>query len=404
MKLFKRCAAVLFGLSLIIGFQIPSAKAGDLILGGQKHEYKVVLRGDGRAIVVGKLTVPNTGMDTLTSIRVGLSVDDATQMTAYQLIVDQTCSKFDNTSGTPICTKYKDISSKDVTTAEYKKITIIEASPQKYTLSLPSAVEVGRTSVILFAYSSKQYTTESFGLYSYDFSTPTIDERIDSMSVSVQTDSDLYIDGEDSSIQYGSRISSSTSDVSELSADSAMAMMMSTRGNTVRNTATDLFPGESYTVTGRYSEFWWRLSLGKIITGIVILVILIGLGIWKSRRMLKTESIPLKQRIATLFSGNYLANGLFTAVLIGVWSAIVMNLMKSTFLRHIDNGLAEMLIGFVVLMIYVPITFGPSIAVGAKKGWKAGIMTFIGAIVWLIIGIALLGAFDGGSAPVFLEY
>ena len=404
MKLFQRCVAVLFGLSLIVGFRIPSAKAGDLILGGQKHEYKVVLRGDGRAIVVGKFTVPNTGSDTLTSIRIGLSVDDATQMTAYQLIVDQACSKFDNTSGTPVCTKYKDISSKDVTNAEYKKITIIEASPQKYTLSLPSAVEVGKTSVILFAYSSKQYTTESFGLYSYDFSTPTIDERIDLMAVSVQTDSDLYIDGEDSSIQYGSRISSSTSDVGELSADSAMAMMTSTRGNTVRSTASDLFPGESYTVTGRYSEFWWILSLDKIIGGIVILAILVGLGTWKSRRILKIESIPLKQRITTLFSESYLTSGLFTAVLIGVWSAIVMNLTMSTFLRHIENGLAAVLIGLVVMMIYVPILFGPSIALGAKKGWRAGIMTFISAIVWLIIGIALLGAFDGGSAPKFMEY
>lgn len=402
MKLYKRCAAVLFGLSLIIGFQVPSAKAGDLILGGQKHEYKVVLRGDGRAIIVGKLTVPNTGNDTLTSVRVGLSVDDATQMTAYQLIVDQACSKFDGASGVPVCIKYKDISSKDVTTAEYKKITIIEASPQKYTLSLPSAVEVGKTSVILFAYSSKQYTTESFGLYSYDFSTPTIDERIDSMSVSVQTDSDLYIDGEESSIQYGSSITSSATEVSELSADSAMAMMTSTRGNTVRKTATDLFPGESYTVTGRYSEFWWRLSLGKIVGGIVILGILIGLGVWRGRRISKEGSMPLKQRIAMFFSWNYLTSGLFTAILIGVWTVIVMTLPKSDFIRHMRSGIAPILIVLVVVMIYIPIVFGPSVAIGARKGWKAGVMTFISAIAWLIIGIAILGAFDGGSAPVFM--
>lgn len=407
MKLLQRCSAVVLGLFVAFGAAAPSVQAGDLILGGQKHEYKVVLRGDGRAIVVGKITIPNTGTDPLTSIRVGLSVTDATQMSAYQVVVEQACSKSDSSSGTLVCTKYKDISSRDITSAPYEKMSIVDDtdSGDGYLLSLPQSIAPGASAVVLFAYSSKQYTTESLGLFSYSFATPTVDERIESMSVTVQTDSDLYIDGEGTEIKYTEDLPDDTFDsVAALSAESALTTISSKRGNSVRENASDLFPGESYTVTGRYSEFWWRLSLGRILFGVLMVALVVGFGVWRLRRASKASSMSVKQRVHAILSGTPLVSGFFAAILIGAWTFFAMNIMTISFLRRMDSPLVIALIGLVVAMTYLLLGLGPSVAFGAKKGWKAGVMTFIATIVWLIIGIAILAAFGGDSAfaePLF---
>lgn len=401
MKLIQRCSAVFLGLLVAFGAVVPSVHAGDLILGGQKHEYKVVLRGDGRAIVVGKMTIPNTGTDPLTSVRVALSVTDATQMSAYQVVVDQGCSKTDTSSGMPVCTKYKDISSKDITNSPYEKMSIADDtdSGDGYLLSLPHSIAPGASAVVLFAYSSKQYTSESFGLYAYTFATPTVDERIESMSVTVQTDSDLFIDGEGTAIQYDDDLPSDTfADATGLSAESAMTTIVSKRGNTVRETATDLFPGESYTVTGRYSEFWWRLSLGRILFGVLIAALVIGFGIWRLRKATKASAMSVKQRVHAILSGTPLVSGFFAALLIGVWTYASMNIVSMQFLRHAKSPLVIALIGLVVAMTYLLVGIGPSVAFGAKKGWKAGVMTFVATIVWLIIGITILTAFGGDAS------
>lgn len=400
MKLIQRCSAILLGLFVVCSSAVPSVHAGDLILGGQKHEYKVVLRGDGRAIVVGKMTIPNTGTDPLTSVRVALSVTDASQMSAYQVVVDQTCSKTDTSSGAPVCTKYKDISSKDIANSPYEKISIADdtASGDGYLLSLPRSIVPGASAVVLFAYSSKQYTSESFGLYSYTFATPTVNERIESMSVTVQTDSDLFIDGEGTEIQYSDDLPGDTFDsASALSAESALTTISSKRGNTVRETATDLFPGESYTVTGRYSEFWWRLSLGKIVLGVLAVAFLIGFGVWRIRKVTKANVVSVKQRVHAMLSGTPLVSGFFAALGIGVWTFLAMNVMEMQLIRHARSPLVIALIGLVVAMTYLLIGIGPSVAFGAKKGWKAGVMTFVATIVWLIIGIAILAAFGGDT-------
>ena len=198
MKFFKQCAAALVGLSLFATFGAPFTRAADLILGGQKHEYKVILRGDGRAIVLGKLTIPNTGSESLDTVNIGLSVGDADQITAYQVVVSQTCSSWSNTgSGVTVddlsldnsgtgrsyiqgrqCTKFKDISDKDLTNAPYSKIEVKEDSENLYALELPTAIAPGMSAVVLFAYTSKEYTNSFLGLISYKFVTPTVEDRI----------------------------------------------------------------------------------------------------------------------------------------------------------------------------------------------------------------------------------
>lgn len=396
MKILKRFISALFALLVIFGAQAPFAQASDLILGGQTHEYKVIFRGDGRAIVIGKLIVPNSGAETLSNLEIGLSVDDASQMSAYQLIVDQTCSKHGGTNEQPTCEKYKDISSTDLKSATYEKISIIESGSRNYTLSLPSPIAPGMSAAILVAYTSQQYTTNWLGAFSYEFSTPTVQERIESLSVTVQTDSDLKLVGKKTTVEYDQNLPDIFSDTASLSAESAMTVITSQRGNVVRESATNLFPGESYTVTGKYSEYAWRLSLGKILIGLIVLAIIIGLGIWRHRAINESKGTSFFQNLKAS-SSNPAIGGLISAVLISTWTAIVMNFFEDSALRNIESDVAKMLVVLVVGMIFVLVGIGPAVLVGEKKGWKAGIMTFVATIIWLIVGVFFLSTMNSGS-------
>jgi len=397
MKIIKRYISALFALLVIFGTQASFAQASDLILGGQTHEYKVIFRGDGRAIVIGKLIVPNSGAETLSNLEIGLSVDDASQMSAYQLIVDQSCSKRGGTNEQPTCEKYKDISSSDLKSATYEKISIVESRPQTYTLSFPSPIAPGMSAAVLIAYTSQQYTTNWLGAFSYEFSTPTVQERIESLSVTAQTDSDLALVGKENTVKYDQNLPETFSDTASLSAESAMTVITSQRGNVVRESATNLFPGESYTVTGKYSEHAWRLSIGKIFIGLIVLITIIGLSIWKHRATKKSEGTSTIQNVKTSLTAKPAFGGLISAFLIGTWTTIVMYLFGGNMLRYIESDVVKMLVLLVIGMVFILIGIGPAVLVGEKKGWKAGIMTFVATIIWLIIGVFLLGTMDGGS-------
>jgi hypothetical protein len=381
----------------MFGTQAPFAQASDLILGGQTHEYKVIFRGDGRAIVIGKLIVPNSGTETLSNVEIGLSVNDASQMSAYQLIVDQACSKHGGTNEQPTCEKYKDISSGDLQSATYEKISIIESDSGNYVLSLPSPIAPNMSTAILFAYTSQQYTTDWLGAFSYEFSTPTVQEPIESLSVTVQTDSDLALVGKETTIEYDQDFPDTISGTASLDAESAMTVMTSQRGNVVRESATNLFPGESYTVTGKYSEHAWRLSLGKILIGLLVLGVIIGLSIWKHRTMKKSEGSSFHQNLKASLITNPIINGFITALLISIWTTIVINLFESKILRNIKSEIAEILVILVIGMVFILIGVGPAILAGEKKGWKAGVMVFITTIIWLIIGVFFLSAMTSES-------
>ncbi|MEK9155383.1 MAG: hypothetical protein AAB839_01920 [Patescibacteria group bacterium] len=405
MKFFKQCAAALVGLSLFATFGAPFAHAGDLILGGQKHEYKVILRGDGRAIVIGKLTIPNTSSESLDIVNVGLSVSDADQITAYQVVVPQTCSAWSNTvSGTSTintCTKYKEISSKDLTNAPYSKIEVKEDSENSYALELPTAIAPGMSAVVLFAYTSKEYTNSFLGLISYKFVTPTVEERIESMNVSIQTDSDLEINGGSTTIEYGTTTGSFEVAASLSSADSLSAAISTKSGNTVRESATNLFPGESYTVEGKYSEYWWRLYLGRVLAVVIVLGAIIAFVAWKNRGANREKIRSLWMRFVNGIFGGAVTSGLISAALIGLWTAFVT---ESNFTRYIDGDVAEALSFLVIAMVFLLVGVGPSVVAGSKRGWKAGVGTFVSTIIWLVVGIVVMGILQNNDRQVFPEF
>lgn len=418
MTILKSFVLGLCALVMVIGIS-PFARASDLIMGGQQHDYKVILRGDGRAIVLGKLIAPNESTESVNSMTIGLSVDDAVQVTAYQVLVQQTCASTsareeiliddmiidsnvidigvdEDPSDGRACTKYRDVSARDITNANVEKITITEGENNTYTLSLPSAIAPGRSAVVLFAYSSTQYANNFLGLLQYKFVTPTVDERIEKMSVTIQTDSDLVLRGGSTTIQYDDN--ANTTSLSESAALSSADMLYSTMnersGNTVIEKATNLFPGESYTVKGKYSEHWWRLYAAHIALIVLVLAVIIALFVRKHRGNIRGELVQTWRTVVNNLFGGAILSGLVSAGLIGAWTTIV------TYARPFENvrsEIAEPLLMVVILMVFVLVGIGPTIVVGMKRGPKAAMITFVSTIIWLIIGIYAIQAMDLSS-------
>lgn len=389
MNILKKGAVFLLSLFIITSTYPLPTQAGDLILGGQNHEYKVIFRNDGRAIVFGKLFVPNTNNESLQTIEISLPQADAEQITAYQISVTQECVASTVVNEIATCTKYKDVSSRDITNASYKKITVNDSGKETYALHLPTATPPGMTAVILFAYSSSEYTQEFLGRTTYTFATPTVHERIEKVSVTVQTDSDLFLKGGQTTVAYNSHLSTpSFEDSSALTADSVNAIMSKNSGKIIRESATNLFPGESYVVTGSYSEYWWRVSFGNggLILLSVAMVIISGM-LWKNRGKNKEKFKTWWAKWTQDIFGSTVTSSFVSALAIGIFTIIIT---RTDILEIISGQESKILIAVIVPMMYGLFSIGPAVIVGSKHGSKAGVQTFMNTILWLMLGVILV--------------
>lgn len=393
MKYLKPLLGACLGFMMLFGGNILPAYANDLILGAQTHEYKVILRDDGRAIVIGKITAPNQTEENLSTITLNLGIDDAAQMSAYQLITEGLCTTYQSIGEIRTCITYRNPTSRDLNDATYEKISIVEENESSYSLNLPVPVEPGANALIIFAYSSKSYTSNFLGLYTYDFKTPTVDSSIQSMFVNVQTDSDLFLKGEGTTVQYSETdfAGGEFQNAMGPNANITLSALHTNQGNVVQESATSLFPGESYEVTGKYSEHWFRMHTIAIAIALALLVAIVGFIIWKQKhpRASTESSMTPKLSLHISLSENYLATGFISAALIAIWTLMTLSITESDFFNNLNGPMTSILVGLVIFMIYILVAFGPIIVLGLHKGWRSAIMAFVSTIVWLIIGITI---------------
>lgn len=399
MKYLKPLLGACLGFIMLFGGNTLPTHANDLILGAQTHEYKVILRGDGRAIVMGKITAPNQTEENLSTITLDFGIDDAAQMSAYQLITEGLCTTYQSIGEIRTCITYRNPTSRDLNDATYEKISIVEENESSYSLSLPVPVEPGASALIVFAYSSKSYTSNFLGLYTYDFKTPTVDSSIQSMFVNVQTDSDLFLKSKGTTVQYSevNFAGGEFEDATGPNADITLSALHTNQGNVVQESTTSLFPGESYEVTGRYSEYWFRMHTVTIVIALALLVAIVGFIIWKQKHpTTSTEnSVTSKLSLHVSLSESYLVTGLISAILIAIWTLITLSITESHFFNNLDGPMTGILTGLVIFMIYLLVALGPIVALGLRKGWHSAIMAFVSTIIWLIIGIALFSTLQG---------
>jgi len=378
--------------------EIPSPSGSGNLLFGQIHSYKVVFRGNGEAVVLARLVIKNPEETSLTKFSFELPNAAANEMSIYQEKRSRYCAEYDYNSSPKICLRWQDpdyasyygydYSQKAV----YKKVDYLN-SGDLYSMDLPYTVDPEKSTALVISYSSKDYVDEKFmGLFSFNFESLKVNSRISEVKVTVDVDSDLYMKGKKSQVQYSDgeylgEIASATSGEADLS---SVVSKLSSYGPLYK-TAKELSPNESFIVSGEYAKSKIRLYLSSIVMGVFVITFLFLAAYFLHKFLQKRQSqSSLNQQVyessPSFFTFSGFSVGFFSAVLVALMSYLTIFLMDNYNPR--DELIA---IGLVILIIlvYLFAAFGPAIISSVKSGgWRKFFSAFVSEIVWL--GLFLL--------------
>ncbi len=260
-----------------------SSGSGSLFF-GQNHYYSVVLRGNGEAIVYGKLVTTNFTEETMKTYKFSLPAIHPYEMTIYQMELPQECAEYDFKRA---CLKYVD---PDYTNgsrlyyydgssvASYTKAKYQRSEDNTFLVELPKEVAPNKTTALIISYATKDYVTKGLSTFKYNFETAEVDSRIKEVSVAIDVDSDLVLRGRPSQVNYDS----SASIKNELDSGSSLesrdldrVQHQIGRAGILVKEANDLAPYETLSVSGEYAQNWFLLNLTRLIWIVVGLAILI---------------------------------------------------------------------------------------------------------------------------------
>lgn len=414
-------------LLLVLGGFSSRASAQNELMFGQTHFYTVVFRGNGEAITYAKLAITNSDDAPMTDFSFDIPNVSPTEMTIYQMTLPQECTAPNYKDEARPCSAYRDPdytkryypNRYDTGEAEYRKIDFTK-SGSRYTLTLPTPVQPYKSTAIIVAYAAQGYTSENLGLYTFNFETIKVASRIQNVTVAVDVDSDLFLKGKKSSVNYGL----STARVSD------MGMSQSVSSPTLDNVvnqigsyaaiikeAKNLSSNESFTVKGEYAKSWLRLYITSIILSIVV-VCAVLYGIYFVTKLLKRRNEGKEQIIAVAdvvaspsaqtqvnaFSFTHALAGLVSSSLIVGITAIGTVFDPISILMYAvgREPIAQIVVVIMILLLYVLSIFGPAIFVAIKHGWKSFLSVLVAELAWFIIFIIVyLVLFQTGLSSAF---
>jgi hypothetical protein len=292
--------------------------------------------------------------------------------------------------------------------AEYTKIKYTK-SGNTYNLTLPNSVEPSKSTAIIVSYATKGYVDNTFGLYKFNFETIRVNSRIQSTKVAVDVDSDLFIKGKQSSVNYNE--SAGTMPMAKLGDSSAISSreldrVVSNIGSygAIIKEGKSLAPNESFNVKGEYAKNWFRLYLNEIIIAIVIIGVIVVLIYFLSKYINsnhkkgsdESRKTQDKEQNITNNTSIHLFN--LTNVLISLGSVIVV-IMVSIILRILNynnvwqsisyDPTFSSLISVITTLLYALILLAPAIMVGLRKGWGDLLSIIILQFIWFILLFSL---------------
>ncbi len=396
------------------GYNLVSAQSE--LLFGQKHFYSVVFRGNDEAITYAKLVITNPGDTPLTEFSFEIPNVEPTELAVYQMKLPQRCTQYDYKASPQVCLQYSD---PDYSTGyyyygrygdstgqtEYQVIRYTK-SGNLYKLTLPTAIEPYKTSALIVSYAAKGYVKNSMGLHTFNFETIKVPSRIEQIRVSVDVDSDLFMKGKKSSVNYaGIAAQGGTSSNAPAISSVAMDKTVSNIGGygALVKESKNLSPNESFNVRGEYATSWFRLYLSSILLSILI-VVLIFVGIYFVSKLLKRylekstpsgenttppTSIQEPIKSSSLFS---VVNGAvsFASVLMVIGlTYLIQFLLESRILGSINSAVLGIVMFITVILLYVLVIFGPAIIVAIKHGWKSLLLILFAEFLWFLVFLAV---------------
>lgn len=392
---------------------------------GEYHNYSVTFKEDGEAVIFAKLIFTNS-TDKDQSTYSFSSIDtELKELTALQVKLPQECAEysqvFDPMLGRSTCARYRDPdynsyyyysygATEEIT---YRRADIINDG-LKYTVTLPDALKPEKTTALLLAYTSPNYTKNNFLAKSYNFPTLTIGNRITEAKIGISVDEGLVLEGvvNPTYCTLGNCPISATKDIAvssigDASAISAAPVTNRSLDNLYASIGTgqkvfeakSIAPDKSFNADGRYATSEMRLNASRFvlaftIIGVVLLTIVI-LSLKLRGKTGKNISTP-KGKWGNL---RFLSNLVPVASLIPMASIVggTWYLSTKSFTEDVWNTLGgagkPLLVIFIVLIYAVLVTISPVIY-GIRSGWRAVISVVIMQAIWvtllLVISLPLI--------------
>lgn len=407
----------------------PDTDSAAQLFLGQQHNYTVTMRGNGEAVVYARIAFTNFSETNLNSIRfkTEASLND---LIAFQQVLPDVCKKqvYDQETKTYNCLKYSTAdyykqqysyyyynrSSNE--NAKYNKIKFSQVGDQ-YEFSLTSTIKPDFQGAILLAYRSKNYVDKkAFGLFKFHFTTLTAPVKVNDINVAIQLDSELYMKGQKSEVNYKS-VSLDESvglGATESFANPTLDSLSSELGYSgiFRKTAKDLSPDESFTVNGKYATTKFRLYLLNIIIGGLILIALIIALYFLNKHFANKNNEPKpsapvppitvapakqaagKDERINLFNGQYVVWSFVSSLLMFFLSYSLNWIDDVNWYNIIPNGTEFILVvGFIIIiLIYAFLVFGIPVIFASKHGWRAFVSVLLDIIlISAILFVILIG-------------
>jgi hypothetical protein len=393
---------------------IPSDTSNSLLF-GQKHSYSVVFRGNGEAITYAKIVIPNREEQALSDFSFEIPTVDPYEMIMYQMKLPPECVRYDYNTQPNKCLEYRDPDyGQDYyyygsgQSAEYTKIKYTKTG-NTYNLTLPNSVDPSKSTAIIISYATKGYVDNTFGLYKFNFETIRVNSRIQSTKVAVDVDSDLFIKGKQSSVNYNE--SAGNMPMAKLGDSSAISsreldQVVSNIGSygAIIKEGKSLAPNESFNVRGEYAKNWLSLYLNEIIltilviTVIIVFIYLISKYINSKSKKSSDDSRKTQNKEQNIVNKNSIHLFNLTNVLISLGAVIVV-IIASIILRVLNynnvwqsisyDPTFSSLISVITTLLYALILLAPAIMVGLRKGWGNLLSIIILQFIWFVIILAL---------------
>jgi hypothetical protein len=297
---------------------------------------------------------------------------------------------------------------------DYEKLSFISQGNNDYQVKLPTPVPSQQTSSLLLSYSSLAYTHKSLGAYSFKFQTIQVNQRVSSSNVAVDVDSDQYLEGS-SSVSYAPVPNTSALSTGAAAPNATALNQISDNlgsGGEIDKTASDLAPGDTLTVKGRYASSNFLLHLPALLAtlGFLLLVVVLMLVLWRRiadhlRRHQATitaavsskAAAPARPPLQFFNAGNVLA-GLVSALgVTGVTWFVAWYTQSSSY--NSGDSFTSVLVLITVVLAYVLLGLGPSIYLAASsRDWRRLVFAIVFEVLFLVAFVIIYAV---ALAPLF---
>lgn len=402
----------------------PSVNIQPVNIFGQEHHYSVTFRGNGEAMVILKAILSNTSVRQLSRILLRVPKVKPEDISIYQVLREKECVRYLSPQPYPgyepgggtrqslskeECVQYRESDFYQGWGQQTYQKAEYEYSGDTIAITLPRPIPVNASGSYILTYSAFGYAKKNiFGAYEFAFQTPQVEDKIYTLRVGIDTDSDLVLRGGQAYVDY--RFDSSS--ISTLkSVEGSQAISSSAFDNyyqqigygQIIKDASDLKTLESYEVKGSYGDGWVRVYGSEIVTGIVILLIvlillvIIGKYLYRHQRSALSGQKESERRQTPMFL-EVLAIGFVSSLVILVYSAVIY-FVNTTFLdfSYIGGYFQPlfMLLSMVVSVgVYAFLFFGPTIYIYTKKGLGWAQVQFVTIVVFVMVYLVIFAMFS----------